>query len=102
MTTDSLPWARFRPAKALGKADISARQGAAPRCQPVDSALARTVTEHFHCGEPMALVDDTVLPITAPLIILTPDTVSPETRQRPVPTYRCQCGFGLDAPAEKP
>ncbi|MGF9664268.1 hypothetical protein AAIH25_20620 [Arthrobacter crystallopoietes] len=41
-----------------------------PACQPIDAALARTVTEHIHCGEPMALISDADLPITAPLMIL--------------------------------
>jgi hypothetical protein len=71
-----------------------------PACQPIDAALARTVSEHLHCGEPMALISGTDLPITAPLRILTPDTVLPEYRERVIPVFRCQCGFTLDAPAD--
>ena len=71
-----------------------------PACQPIDAALARTVTEHIHCGESMALISGADLPITAPLMILTPDTVPPEYHDRPIPVYRCQCGFTLDAPAD--
>jgi hypothetical protein len=74
--------------------------GPYPACQPIDAALARTVTEHIHCGEPMALISGGDLPITAPLMILTPDTVTPEYRDRPISVYRCQCGFTLDAPAD--
>lgn len=67
-------------------------------CQPVDADLARTVTEHVHCGEPMVLVSDTVLPITAPLTIVATEAVPPERRRLPIPIYRCECGFALDAP----
>lgn len=70
-----------------------------PVYQPIDAALARTVAEHIHCGEPMALISGADLPITAPLMILTPDTVPPEHPDQPIPIYRCQCGFTLDAPA---
>ncbi|MGF9663210.1 hypothetical protein AAIH25_15235 [Arthrobacter crystallopoietes] len=68
-----------------------------PACQPIDAALALTVTEHIHCGEPMALISGADLPITGPLMILTPDNVVPEYPDRPIPVYRCQCGFTLDA-----
>jgi hypothetical protein len=47
----------------------------------------------------MALVSGANLPITAPLMILTPDTVPPEYLDWPIPVYRCQCGFTLDTPA---
>ena len=73
-----------------------------PRCRPVDAALARTVAEHFHCGEPMALFEDAVLPITAPLIILSPGSLQPEPHEPAAPVYRCLCGFTLDAPMDGP
>jgi hypothetical protein len=62
-----------------------------------DEALARTIAEHIHCGEPMQLVNAADLPITAPLMILTADTVLPEPEGTPVRTYRCSCGFTLDS-----
>jgi hypothetical protein len=66
-------------------------------CEPIDAALVRTVTDHVHCGEPMALISGADLPITGPLMILTPDTVVPEYPDRPIPVYRGRCGFTLDA-----
>lgn len=69
---------------------------ASPVCEE-DEALARTIAEHVHCGEPMQLVNAADLPITAPLMILTADTVLPEPEATAVRTYRCSCGFTLDS-----
>ncbi|EMY34939.1 hypothetical protein D477_007024 [Arthrobacter crystallopoietes BAB-32] len=66
-------------------------------CLPVDAALARTVAEHVHCGEPMHLVTAADLPITAPLMVLAPGTVPPEPPASDTCIYRCACGFTLDA-----
>ncbi|NMR28160.1 hypothetical protein [Crystallibacter degradans] len=64
---------------------------------PEDADLARTIAEHVHCGEPMQLVNAADLPITAPLMILTAETVLPEAAETTVRTYRCSCGFTLDS-----
>jgi hypothetical protein len=73
---------------------------AAPDASPArqeDEALARTIAEHIHCGEPMQVVNAADLPITAPLMILTAETVLPEPVAATFRTYRCSCGFTLDA-----
>lgn len=68
-------------------------------CLPVDPALARTVAEHVHCGEPMERITAGELPITAPLQILIPGILPPEQADTTTTVYRCRCGFTIDAPA---
>ena len=45
----------------------------------------------------MQLVNAADLPITAPLMVLTADAVLPESNATTFRTYRCSCGFTLDA-----
>ncbi|GLB69576.1 hypothetical protein AHIS1636_40220 [Arthrobacter mangrovi] len=68
-------------------------------CLPVDPALARTVAEHVHCGEPMETITASALPITAPLQVLMPGILPPEPAETTTPGFRCKCGFTIDAPA---
>ena len=64
----------------------------------MDPALARTLTEHVHCGEPMQVITAGDLPVTAPLTVLLPGKAASEPAKPDTRMYRCGCGFTLDAP----
>lgn len=68
---------------------------------PVDPDLHVTLAQHIHCGQPMRVVTEEVLPITQPLVVLPTEgsrAVLPPVADAGVTTYRCECGFTLDEP----
>jgi hypothetical protein len=75
----------------------SGRQAA--RNAPEDQALAWTMAEHVHCGEPMRVLVAGEQPITQPLMIL-PAGGSDVPPVADIITYRCRCGFTLDEIAD--
>lgn len=92
---EAFPSEHLRWLGCAGSSTPAAREASAAASE--DDALARTIAEHVHCGEPMQLVNAADLPITAPLMVLTADTVLPEPNATTFRTYRCSCGFTLDA-----
>ena len=68
---------------------------------PVDAELLVTLNSRMHCRTPMKLVDPEELPVRLPVHIdgtgiITAGFGSPAGSTE---TYRCDCGFTIDAPA---
>lgn len=67
----------------------------------LDAGLQRTLSSRLHCRRPMELVDPDAVSPLQPLQVgghSTGTGAGPATAERPV-TYRCQCGFTMDADA---
>lgn len=84
-----IPGAAFPRVGAVS--DLAATHG--------DSGLAVTLSTRMHCRKPMKLVDSTEARIGSYMTIGAVSTLD-STGLVPEPaTYRCDCGFTMDAPA---
>ncbi|TLM75541.1 hypothetical protein [Pseudarthrobacter sp. NamB4] len=67
---------------------------------PADMGLLLTLNSRMHCRAPMQLVDPEELPVRQPVYVdgTTVLPVSVGAGSEHVQTYRCACGFTIDAP----
>ena len=67
---------------------------------PADMGLLLTLNSRMHCRAPMQLVDPEELPVRLPVYVdgtsVVPAGISAVSEH--VETYRCACGFTIDAP----
>lgn len=67
---------------------------------PADLGLLLTLNSRMHCRAPMQLVDPEELPVRLPVYVdgssVVPAGIG--TVSEHVETYRCACGFTIDAP----
>ncbi|TLM87994.1 hypothetical protein [Pseudarthrobacter sp. NamE5] len=68
--------------------------------RPADMGLLLTLDSRMHCRAPMQLVDPGELPVRQPVYVdgTTVLPVSVGAGSEHVETYRCACGFTIDAP----
>lgn len=68
--------------------------------QPADMGLLLTLNSRMHCRTPMQKVDPQELPVRLPVYVdgtaVVPTGIGAGSEH--VETYRCACGFTIDAP----
>ncbi|ADX71631.1 hypothetical protein Asphe3_04160 [Pseudarthrobacter phenanthrenivorans Sphe3] len=84
---------------ALGEPDTRAAISLSTT-RPADMGLLDTLTTRVHCRTPMQRVDPQILPVRQPVYVDGTSVVALGTSEvsEQVETYRCACGFTIDAP----